>query len=73
MNMDNVSAQAMDMRALKESMRAMWMAGDFGVVAKTITGGAEASIGRIGNRPGMRVLDVVCGTAIRKPGREETL
>jgi SAM-dependent methyltransferase len=47
---------------LKSNMRAAWMAGDFGVVAKTITGGAEAFIGRLPIAAGMRVLDVACGT-----------
>jgi SAM-dependent methyltransferase len=47
---------------IKESMRATWIAGDFGVVAKTITGGAEAFIDRLDIAPGARVLDVACGT-----------
>lgn len=47
---------------LKESMRATWMAGDFGVVAKTISGAAENFAGRLAMRPGMQVLDVACGT-----------
>lgn len=62
MNIHSLFAQPMDMPALKESMRSMWMAGDFGMVAKTIAGGAETFVGRIGIRPGMRVLDVACGT-----------
>jgi len=47
---------------IKDSMRAAWMAGDFGEVAKTITAGAEALIGRLAIPPGARVLDVACGT-----------
>ena len=47
---------------IKSSMRTTWMAGDFGVVAKTISGGAEAFIGRLTIQPGMRLLDVACGT-----------
>jgi 2-polyprenyl-3-methyl-5-hydroxy-6-metoxy-1,4-benzoquinol methylase len=47
---------------LKESMKATWMAGDFGVVARTISSGAEQFIARIGVPPGSRVLDVACGT-----------
>jgi SAM-dependent methyltransferase len=43
-------------------MRNTWMAGDFGVVAKTITGGAEAFISRLDLPPGACVLDVACGT-----------
>jgi SAM-dependent methyltransferase len=47
---------------IKESMRASWMAGDFGVVAKTVAGSAEAFIARLDIPPGARVLDVACGT-----------
>lgn len=47
---------------IKNSMRNTWMAGDFGVVAKTITGGAEAFIARLDIPAGARVLDVACGT-----------
>ncbi len=47
---------------IKESMRAAWMAGDFGVVAKTISGGAEAFVAQLPIAPGARVLDVACGT-----------
>ncbi len=43
-------------------MRATWMAGDFGVVAKQITGEAEAFVDRLPVSPGMRVLDVATGT-----------
>ncbi len=47
---------------IKSSMRATWMAGDFGVVAKTITHGAEAFAERLDIPRGARVLDVACGT-----------
>jgi SAM-dependent methyltransferase len=47
---------------IKNSMRNTWMAGDFGVVAKTITAGAEAFIGRLDIPAGARVLDIACGT-----------
>lgn len=50
------------MDQIKASMRAMWMAGDFGVVAKTISGTAEAFVRRLPIASGMRVLDVACGT-----------
>lgn len=62
MNIYGMFAQPVDMRKIKESMRATWMAGDFGVVAKTIAGGAEAFIGRLPIVAGMKVLDVACGT-----------
>jgi 2-polyprenyl-3-methyl-5-hydroxy-6-metoxy-1,4-benzoquinol methylase len=54
--------QTVDIRKIKEAMKATWMAGDFGVVAKTVAGAAEAFIGRLGIAPGARVLDVACGT-----------
>lgn len=47
---------------IKQNMRSTWMAGDFGVVAKTISGGAEAFIQRLNIQPGSRVLDIACGT-----------
>lgn len=47
---------------IKAAMRATWMAGDFGVVAKTIAAGAEAFIAGLDVPPGAHVLDVACGT-----------
>ena len=38
------------------------MAGDFGVVAKTISSGAEAFVASLDLPPDARVLDVACGT-----------
>jgi len=40
----------------------MWMAGDFGVVAKTISAGADDFVRRLNLPAGSRVLDVACGT-----------
>jgi SAM-dependent methyltransferase len=51
----------MPLEQIKASMRTTWMAGDFGVVAKT-TGAAEKFVERLPIAPGMRVLDVACGT-----------
>ena len=62
MNIYGMFAQPVDMRKIKESMRASWMAGDFGVVAKTIAGRAEEFVGRLPIMAGMKVLDVACGT-----------
>jgi SAM-dependent methyltransferase len=55
---------AMDpvMGKIKEGMRASWMAGDFGVVAKTIAGAAEALAARLNVPAGSKILDVACGT-----------
>jgi 2-polyprenyl-3-methyl-5-hydroxy-6-metoxy-1,4-benzoquinol methylase len=47
---------------IKSNIRSTWMAGDFGVVAKTITAGAEAFIARLAIPAGAHVLDVACGT-----------
>jgi ubiquinone/menaquinone biosynthesis C-methylase UbiE len=47
---------------LKQSMRAVWMAGDFGVVAKTVAGAAEGFVSGLAVAPGATVLDVACGT-----------
>ena len=48
--------------ALKQRMRSTWMAGDFGQIARVAERSAEEFVGRLGLRPGMRVLDVACGT-----------
>ena len=47
---------------LKSKMRETWMAGDFGQIARFSAAEAESFIARLGIRPGMRVLDVACGT-----------
>ena len=47
---------------IKASMRAMWMAGDFGVIAKTIGAGGDRFAQSLGIPAGSRVLDVACGT-----------
>ena len=47
---------------IKSNMRSTWMAGDFGVVAKTISGSAESLIARLAIPVGSGVLDVACGT-----------
>jgi SAM-dependent methyltransferase len=43
-------------------MRSSWIAGDFGVVAKTISAAAEDFIAALNIPPGARVLDIACGT-----------
>jgi SAM-dependent methyltransferase len=57
-----MSTAAPSIDQIKSAMRSAWMAGDFGVVAKTITAAAEAFIARLNIPPGARVLDVACGT-----------
>jgi SAM-dependent methyltransferase len=62
--MDTSAApQAPSIDKIKDSMRATWMAGDFGVVARTISGAADDFIARLDLPPGpCRLLDVACGT-----------
>ena len=43
-------------------MKAAWMAGDFGQIANYISDESERFVGRVGVKPGIRLLDVACGT-----------
>lgn len=47
---------------IKAGMRATWISGDFGVIARVIEKDAEAFVGRLNIAPGSRVLDVATGT-----------
>ncbi len=51
-----------EMAALKTKLRATWMAGDFGEIARYHAHEAEQFIKRLNLKPGMKVLDVACGT-----------
>jgi ubiquinone/menaquinone biosynthesis C-methylase UbiE len=51
-----------ELNALKTRLRATWIAGDFGQIAKYSAGGAEEFIERLNLTSGMKVLDVACGT-----------
>lgn len=51
-----------DLEELKARLKATWMAGDFGEVAKSIESHAEAFMARRDIKPGLRMLDVACGT-----------
>ena len=51
-----------DLEALKTKLRATWIAGDFGEIAKTYATGAGEFVRGLNLQPGMRVLDVACGT-----------
>lgn len=57
-----MSATSPDMEALKTRLKGMWMAGDFGQIARHIETGAEEFIARLAPKPGERVLDVACGS-----------
>lgn len=51
-----------DLEELKARLKSTWMAGDFGEIAKSVESHAEEFIARRSIKPGMRVLDVACGT-----------
>jgi len=51
-----------DMETLKSKLRATWIAGDFGVIAKSIEQGGREFVERLALKPGIKVLDVACGT-----------
>lgn len=51
-----------EMETLKNKLRGMWIAGDFGEIAKSIEAGAAEFVDRLDLKPGMKVLDVACGT-----------
>lgn len=56
------SGATSELAALKTRLRATWIAGDFGQIAKFYTDQAEGFIKRLNLKPGMTVLDVACGT-----------
>jgi len=51
-----------DISALKSKMRDAWMAGDFGEIGRYAEAAEEAFVTRLALMPGVRVLDVGCGT-----------
>ncbi|HEY8561572.1 MAG TPA: class I SAM-dependent methyltransferase [Pyrinomonadaceae bacterium] len=51
-----------EMEALKTKLKATWTAGDFGKIAESFTVGAAEFVERLNLKPGMRVLDVACGS-----------
>jgi len=61
-NINEVNLPQINISEIKRGMRAAWMAGDFGVVAKTISGAAAAFIEGLPVVAGMTLLDVACGT-----------
>ena len=50
------------LETIKAGMRATWMAGDFGQIARYERASGEDLVRRLGLGPGERVLDVACGT-----------
>lgn len=51
-----------EMDSLKSRLKTIWEAGDFSEVAKHIETTAEAFVDRLDIQPGMKVLDVACGS-----------
>ncbi|HZR16629.1 MAG TPA: methyltransferase domain-containing protein [Verrucomicrobiae bacterium] len=51
-----------DLAAIKSKQKATWESGDFGQIAQSIENVAEEFMARQPLRPGLRVLDVACGT-----------
>jgi ubiquinone/menaquinone biosynthesis C-methylase UbiE len=56
------AGQTSELDALKARLRSTWIAGDFGEIAKFTAIGAEDFIKRLNLQPGIKVLDVACGT-----------
>ena len=56
------SGATSELAALKTKLRATWIAGDFGEIARFYASQAEDFINRLELKPGMNVLDVACGT-----------
>jgi SAM-dependent methyltransferase len=52
---------APEMQALKERLKATWMAGDYGHFARYLEPGALEFLARLDVAPGTRMLDVACG------------
>lgn len=53
---------ASELEALKTKLRATWIAGDFGQIAKFYETEAKKFIEDLNLKPGLRVLDVACGS-----------
>jgi ubiquinone/menaquinone biosynthesis C-methylase UbiE len=56
------SAVSPEMETLKSRLKTTWEAGDFSEVAKHIETTAEAFVDRLDIQPGMKVIDVACGS-----------
>ncbi|MCA1591039.1 MAG: class I SAM-dependent methyltransferase [Acidobacteria bacterium] len=56
------TATSPEMETLKSKLKSTWEAGDFSEIAKHIETAAEGFVGRLNIQPGMKVLDVACGS-----------
>lgn len=60
--MNETTAVTNEMEELKAKLKATWMTGDFGQIARYYQNGAEEFVSRLNLKTGERVLDVACGT-----------
>src|ERR1041385_6452882 len=56
------SGATSELAALKTKLRATWIAGDFGQIAKYYPADAGEFVNRLNLEPGVKLLDVACGT-----------
>lgn len=57
-----MASQPPNLQEMKARMKASWMAGDFGKIAKMNERWGEEFVDRLQLKPGMNVLDIACGT-----------
>jgi SAM-dependent methyltransferase len=57
-----IATTTLDYDAIRARQKAAWTAGDFGQIAQFTQANAEEFVRRCAIKPGMRVLDVACGT-----------
>jgi SAM-dependent methyltransferase len=57
-----MQSAAPELAQIKSALKASWMAGDFGQIAKYSFKAGEDFIARMQIKPGTRILDVACGT-----------
>jgi ubiquinone/menaquinone biosynthesis C-methylase UbiE len=57
-----VSTAPVDIDGLKARIRSSWIAGDFGIIGRTVEEANEEIVGRLNIAPGIEWLDVACGT-----------
>jgi ubiquinone/menaquinone biosynthesis C-methylase UbiE len=60
--MSEATVMTPEMEILKTKLKATWIAGDFGQIARAYMPGAEEFVARLNLQTGERVLDVACGT-----------
>jgi ubiquinone/menaquinone biosynthesis C-methylase UbiE len=57
-----MSDQSMDLNSLKSKLKSTWKSGNYGLIAKALEPSAAEFLGRLGIEPGIKLLDVACGT-----------